>query len=66
MNTYTTIQGDMWDIIAYKVYGNEYLMEALLHANPQYMGVSIFSAGVILNVPEIKEKEKKDKPPWMR
>ena len=30
MNTYTTIQGDMWDSIAKKVYGTERAMDILM------------------------------------
>ncbi len=66
MRTYTTIQGDLWDTIAYKLYGNENNMTELLHANPQYLGISIFSAGIILRIPEIKEEISVEKPPWMR
>lgn len=39
--TYTTVQGDMWDSIAYKVYGKEYGMDALLKANEPYRDVAI-------------------------
>ena len=34
MNIYTTIQGDMWDSIAKKVYGTEKAMDILMKANP--------------------------------
>ena len=36
MNKYTTIQGDMWDSIAKKLYGTEMAMNVLLEANQQY------------------------------
>ena len=36
MNPYRTIQGDMWDGIAFKVYGSEAYMNVLLEANPEY------------------------------
>lgn len=29
-NTYTTVSGDTWDIVAYKAYGNEMLWILLL------------------------------------
>ena len=33
MKTYTTIQGDMWDSIAYKLYGDEKYMCQLMKSN---------------------------------
>ncbi len=62
--TYTTIQGDMWDLIAYKVYGNEANMTALLEANEQYKDISVFPAGIVLNCPEIATKRARIAPPW--
>lgn len=53
MATYTTIQGDTWDIIAKNVYGNELFMDKLIKANIDYRKIVIFSAGVVLEVPEI-------------
>lgn len=32
-STYTTIQGDTWDLIAYKLYGEEKYMKNLIEAN---------------------------------
>lgn len=62
--TYTTIQGDMWDLIAYKVYGNEAYMTDLLEANEQYKSTSVFPAGVTLTCPEIPVKKSRIAPPW--
>ena len=61
---YTTIQGDMWDLIAYKVYGNEAYMTDILEANEQYKSTSVFSAGVVLTCPEIPVKKSRIAPPW--
>ena len=36
MRQYRTIQGDMWDGIAFKVYGSEAYMNTLLEANQEY------------------------------
>lgn len=66
MRTYTTVQGDTWDLIAYKVYGDEKLMSVLIEANPTYLETVIFSAGVTLNIPEVVPVEETIKPPWMR
>lgn len=66
METYTTIQGDMWDGIAKKVYGTESGMNALLKANMQYRSTVIFSAGIILSVPEYTALVTDKLPPWRR
>lgn len=50
---YTTKQGDMWDYIAYLVYGDEYMMNVLLRANPEYGDVYLFEAGAKIWCPEI-------------
>ena len=65
MNTYTTIQGDMWDSIAYKLYGSCSFMDALINANGQYSGIFVFSAGVQLEVPAIESRiAATPLPPW--
>lgn len=51
MRTYTTVNGDTWEGIAYKVYGDSYRMSELLAANPLYTGTFIFPAGIVLKVP---------------
>ena len=38
-NTYTTVQGDMWDLIAYQQMGNEMYMAILMAANIRYREV---------------------------
>lgn len=63
-STYTTIQGDAWDLIAWKLYGNERYMKDLIEANWDYEDVLEFSAGVELNVPEIREEAEDDAPFW--
>lgn len=59
-STYTTIQGDTWDGIAYKLYGDEKYMKNLIEANWLYADTMVFSAGVELTVPEISDEEKDD------
>ncbi len=55
--TYTTIQGDMWDSISLKFYGNEKYIDKLMAANFKYREKAVFSAGTVLNIPEISEDE---------
>lgn len=62
---YRTIQGDTFDAIAYRLWKNEHLCHELMAANPDYMDVILFPAGVELLVPEVKiEPKKADLPPW--
>ncbi len=53
MSSYKTIQGDTWDLIAYKLWGSEYLLPLLLEANPKHRHTLFFSGDVVLNVPVI-------------
>ena len=69
MKQYQTIQGDMWDSIAKKVYGTEKAMELLMQANPKSLYTAVFGAGAILHLPQFVEHEKKGTesvPPWRR
>ncbi|MFX3635457.1 MAG: tail protein X [Candidatus Pristimantibacillus sp.] len=61
---YITIQGDTWDLIAYKLYGSESYMVQLMQANPSYMPMTIFSAGIVLQVPTVTEPIDTTLPPW--
>lgn len=62
--TYTTIQGDTWDLIAYKLYGAEKYMKYLIEANWQMLDVLIFSSGTVLTVPGLREEADEDAPFW--
>ena len=64
--TYTTKQGDCWDMIAFKVLGSERYMSQLLEANKKYRETYIFPAGVVLTIPEITEEVESTAPPWRR
>ena len=55
MSTYTTIQGDVWDAIAYKVYGDSKYMGFLMDANPDKITIVVFGAGVVLIIPDLPE-----------
>ena len=57
MYKYTTVQGDTWDIIAYKMTGSVYNMSDIMLANKDYLNVRQFSGGIILNIPkDLKDK----------
>lgn len=57
-NTYTTIQGDTWDIIARKVYGSEKYAGHLMQANFPLLDIFQFDAGTIMQTPPLPEKER--------
>lgn len=64
MRQYRTIQGDTWDVIAYREYANENLVSVLIEANEEYCGFVKFPAGIILDVPEIISPKSATLPPW--
>ena len=66
MTTYTTQQGDTWDLISYRSYGSEFHTDELFKANLQYSDIAVFSAGYILNLPEIISDIPVSIPPWER
>ncbi len=68
VKTYRTIQGDMWDSIAYQQLGSEIYAEQLIQLNQQYRETYIFPAGVILQLPEIGRtaRQSDNLPPWKR
>lgn len=62
---YITAQGDMWDSIAHKFYGDVNRIDVLISANPEHRKVYIFSAGTEIEIPEIEEKTiPSGLPPW--
>ncbi len=60
----STIQGDTWDRIAKRVYGDELLCDVLMQANLVYLNTAIFPAGVVLVVPETAKSVRSAPPPW--
>ena len=64
MGTYTTIQGDTWDMIAYRLFGNEAYMEEMMMENLPYIDTLVFSSGTKIIVPDIPEDADEDVPFW--
>ena len=65
MKTYTTLQGDMWDMIAYKTLGSISLTDKLMMANRRYLNFYTFPAGIVLALPEVgNESNIEGLPPW--
>lgn len=66
MRTYTTVQGDMWDSIAYAQLGSTSHTDKLMNANLRYREYYTFPAGIVLVLPEVKEQADSSLPPWKR
>nr|DAW25811.1 MAG TPA: baseplate wedge protein [Caudoviricetes sp.] len=66
LKSYTTQQGDMWDSIAYKCYGDEAGINALMTENEAYVDTVVFPTGIVLAVPEYKKPVTNTLPPWRR
>ena len=64
MVTYTTIQGDTWDGIAYKLYGDEGYMKDLIEANLDHADTLVFSSGTELACPGVVYETDNGVPFW--
>lgn len=62
--TYHTVQGDTWDMIAYKVYKDEKLAGFLMVQNRLLIDYLIFPNGVVLITPELPQENNDDLPIW--
>lgn len=63
-STYTTIQGDTWDVIALRVYGSESKADYLMQANLPLLDTFIFSAGETVNTPDLPTETDPELPAW--
>lgn len=64
MNRYETVQGDMWDSIAFAQLGSVSHTDKLINLNQQYRKYYIFPAGIVLTLPEITPEASNTLPPW--
>lgn len=63
--TYTTVQGDMWDGIAHKLFGSSEKTNELIKVNSAHADEYVFSAGVELTVPDLDTDTRPNSlPPW--
>ena len=63
--TYETIQGDMWDTVSYKMFGNCAFSDRIMFLNTPYIDYYIFPGGLKLRLPEIQQGEGVyNPPPW--
>ena len=63
---YQTIQGDTWDIIAKKVYGNEKYLDYLMANNFPLLDCFVFPAGVAVSTPALPVSVQDDLPLWRK
>jgi phage tail protein X len=66
MATYQTQQGDTWDLISFRAYGTEFHTDELFKANLKYSDIAVFSAGYIIEIPEIIAAAPVSVAPWER
>lgn len=66
MRTYTTKQGDTWDIIAHRVMGDTAYTDKLMWANRQHLDYYTFPAGIVLTIPDVSEQPASTAPPWKK
>ena len=66
MSKNTTVQGDTWDMIAYRKLGSTDYTDRLISANLEHVGKLLFPAGVVLRLPDITKKADGSLPPWKR
>ncbi len=67
--TVTTVQGDTWDTIAQRAYGNTLRTQNLMEAreNIQLLDFQVFPAGIVVTAPEVVESEiMDDLPEWRK
>ena len=62
---YTTRQGECLDEAAKEVYGNEKHVGYLMQSNFPLLDTMVFSAGTVLNTPDLPAEET-DIPPWRK
>lgn len=66
--TYVTVEGDMWDSIAYKTIGSVMYTDQVIALNPQYVQYYILPAGLEVTLPELEDTRITSAmmPPWKK
>lgn len=66
---YITRDGDRWDLIAHKHYGNALMIDGLIAANQHLPLAEEFASGLTVFVPVLPHKLQNTQatmPPWLR
>lgn len=67
---YTTIEGERWDNISYKAYGDPGLAKVIIEANPNIAITDVLAGGILLIIPLLEDDstaiDPSLLPPWLR
>jgi len=69
MKQYRAAQGDVWDYISWKLFGDEGFTHILLDANPALRHIVQFENSTMINVPDrpqVRAQSSANLPPWKR
>ena len=64
MKQYRTVQGDTWDLIAKKQYGDEKKLDILMMNNFSLLNYVIFPAGILVDIPELPDEAQQGWSEW--
>jgi phage tail protein X len=66
--TYTTVEGDRWDTVAFKAYGDATKYSGIVQANPFVPKGVVLPSGVTLYIPLVERPsvDTSKLPPWKR
>ena len=64
MKQYRTVQGDTWDLIEKKQYGDEKKLDILMMNNFSLLNYVIFPAGILVDIPELPGEAQQGWPEW--
>ncbi|MCK9514073.1 MAG: tail protein X [Pigmentiphaga sp.] len=63
-----TVEGDRWDLLAWRYYGDPYLYEPIIAANVAVPIRPAIASGIRLRIPVLPDEQvlDRDLPPWKR
>ena len=67
-----TIQGDRWDLLAWRYYGNPHAYGRIIEANPDVDITTVLPSGLVILIPVLSATENQavisadNLPPWKR
>lgn len=65
--THTTTEGERWDALAWRYYGDAHRYQPIMAANPHVPLTAALPAGLALAIPVIEQHASTEElPPWMR
>lgn len=67
--THVTTEGERWDQLAARYYGDALAYERIVAANPHVPLTTALPSGLVLSIPIIEQddlSEEEELPPWLR